>query len=178
MRFANTTIMDKDTCRDFEALNWSINAGVFRILLLAVGAFSIFWSVFQVVNKGWIDLFSVVGIFVMGLIALFLGQWGYLLRVKRYTKIQQELWGADTLKKDVLFFEDVFVQTSKLGELTFDYSQVTKLVANKRSIVIRLGHSALLLKRDGFSVGTEAEFIAFMQQKIKDNKRNAKNKPR
>lgn len=176
MRFANETVMDKDTCRDFLSLTWSRNAGPVRVLLLATAMFSIFWSGFQLYNYGPGQWKYALGIFILGAVALFLGQWGYLLRLGQYTKAQQTQWKHPTLKKEVFFYEQEFIQRSELGELHFRTCQIDKLLANKRCFVICMGPHALLLKRDGFRHGAQEDFIKYICAIIAQNKKDKKQK--
>ncbi len=169
--FKNKTLMDKHTCREFQALTWSKNAGIFRWVLLGIGGISILYGVLQLVFEGPAAIGYAIGFFLMGCAAVFLGQWGYLFKVGQYTKRQQKLWGGPTLEKEVDFCDDVFVQQSKLGKLRFAYHDVTGLREGKTTVVILIGRGAMLVKKDGFADGTGEEFKTFMRGKIKNKKR-------
>ena len=52
--------------------------------------------------------------------------------------------------------------------LEFEYSQVSKIVQTQNFIVLKLGkQSAILVYKNGFTEGSENEFIKFIEEKIK-----------
>lgn len=64
------------------------------------------------------------------------------------------------------FTEEGFSSTEKSGEHHFAYSAVTALVQTDTQIVLFFDlKQGLLLDKNGFVQGTEAEFITFIQEK-------------
>lgn len=164
--FTNFTVMDRETCREFLALTWGKNAGVMRIVLAAVGAFSIGYGLWQFLARRS-DFGYFAGMALMGLVALFLGMLGYLLRLPGYIRRQQKQWGGDTLEKRVEFYPERFVQHSRLGMLDFAYKDVTRVRTGRKTVLILMGSGALLMRKDGFGKNDWREFLRFLEGKVK-----------
>ncbi|MGD9559188.1 MAG: hypothetical protein AB7V55_01095 [Oscillospiraceae bacterium] len=167
-KLTNHTVMDKKSCHAFLALAWPKNAGPMRWLMLAVAVFAAGYGVFQLVAFGTGQLGYVLAFFVLAGLAVFIGFWGWRLRAGRYTKEQQAAWGGATLEKTVRFYEEGFVQSSRLAELSFGYEQVDTLRGSGQWLLIGMGGSALLLGRGGF-VEDSGDFLAFMLEKCPEN---------
>lgn len=166
-QFVNHTKMDKATCRSFLALSWPRNAGTLRIVMLATAIFAIVYGVLQLVVSGLVGWTYAAGMALMGAAALFLAQYGYLLRLNQYVVAQQKAWGSPTLDKEVLFYENFFVQKTRLGEIQFSYKKLTKINQNKTAMLLWMNKEALLLNKNGFIRGNPDEFRGFIRDKIK-----------
>ncbi|MFV0414603.1 MAG: YcxB family protein, partial [Oscillospiraceae bacterium] len=101
----------------------------------------------------------------MALLAAFVATWGYLLRAPANYRQQRKLWGADSLEKEVAFYESHIQQVSPLGRLSFRYEDIGRVVQNKTVLVMVINNAALLIQKDGFTKGAAPEFEAFLRQK-------------
>lgn len=165
--FINATRMDPTACRDFLALAWHKNAGFLRVVLLVMGGLAIGYGGLQFIWQGGRPAYG-IAMLLMGASAIFLGQWGWLLRLGRYTAAQQQLWKGETLEKTVSFYPQRFTQKSHLGSLSFNYGQITGIRSNKRSLLIEMGNNALLIKKEGFGSQEMAQnFVKFIYKEIK-----------
>lgn len=171
-KFINHTVMDKKTCKDFFALTWPKNAGKMRYVLVGFGALSVLYGFVQVILFGLGGVGSLISFSILGGVGLYLGQWGYKLKLGEYVKKQQMAWGAPTFEKDVTFYEDGLKQEYPQGVVEFKYSQLTHMLHNKNSIVFCFGKDALLVKKDSFTKGTAEECLAFVEKKMKQAKEN------
>ena len=163
--YINHTVMDKKTCKDFLALTWSKNAGILRWVLIAVGVASIAFGLWQVITLGLAGLGMLIGMLIMGGVALFLGLWGWKMQSRRYIMQQTAQWGDDSLEKDVYFYDDGFDQESRLGELSFDYPDVVRVLQNKRTVLFQLEKGALLISKAGFKPEELEPFLTFIAEK-------------
>lgn len=163
--FVNNTRMDAASCREFLALTWSRNAGFVRIILIIVAVLAGVYGVVQLfLGEPALILYAVL-MFVMAALAIFLASFGYLFRLKRYTKEQFRLWGGPALDKEVRFYEDYFVQESD-GQMRFLYTQVTKVKFGRKGVLLFFGDSALIMDRWGFGSAEKAqEFKDFIRRK-------------
>ncbi len=168
--YINHTVMDKRTCKDFLALTWGKNAGVLRWVLLAVGAASILYGLWQVITMGLPGLIFLIGMSIMGGVALFLGLWGWKMQSRRYIRQQTAQWGDDSLEKDVYFYDDGFDQDSRLSELSFDYPDVVRVLQNKRTVLFQMEKGALLIAKAGFKPEELEPFLAFIAEKCPPRK--------
>lgn len=172
--FTNHTLLDKTTCRHFLAMAWPKNAGPARWVLLAAGLAALVYGAVVAAGGNWA---YAAAMFLSGLLALFVGGWGWLVRLGRYTQAQQRAWGGPTLQKTVRFYPDCFVQHSALGQLSFEYVAVTRVKRRGNMLLLWMGPSALLLAADGFgSEEANAAFPAFMQGKRDEQRRQKKPK--
>lgn len=165
--YHNKTCMDARACREFLALTWGKNVGVFRVILVVVAVFAVAYGILQLVlGQGGLLVYALL-LFLMADVAIFLAFFGYLMRVGRYLREQQKLWGGDTLDKEVWFYEEYFLQKTRLGELRFLYPQLTKVSCNRRGVVLFFGSQALYMDRQGFGEeGQGASFRTFIRGKI------------
>lgn len=70
-------------------------------------------------------------------------------------------------KTSVEFDNNIKMNEGKV-HLEFEYSQVSKIVQTQNFIVLKLGkQSAILVYKNGFTEGSENEFIKFIEEKIK-----------
>ncbi|MDL2324111.1 YcxB family protein [Ruminococcaceae bacterium OttesenSCG-928-A16] len=168
-KFTNTTTMSEQTTKEMMAVTWGKNAGFLRILLFAVAGFAVVYAGMQLYTMGAAGLGYAGGMLLLGAAAGFVGGWGYLLKSKSSYKQQKALWGADTLEKQVDFYEDKITQHSKLGELTFAYTDITAMLQGKTIVVLMVGQAALLLQVNGFKKADYQEFLAFIKTKINKN---------
>ena len=166
-KFHNKTTMDKKTCKDFLSLTWPQNAGMLRYVLLGAAVASFGYAIFQLFILGPAAIGYAIGLFLMGGVALFMGQFGYYTRLGMYTKRQQQAWGAEQFEKEVNFYDDKMEQIYNNRSLSFKYKKITKLLQNKNSIVFCFGQEALLVQKKGFEGATAEECIAFIKSKIK-----------
>ena len=77
------------------------------------------------------------------------------------------------IKSTMMYRHDDYVDGIELVNegkvhLEFEYSQVSKIVQTQNFIVLKLGkQSAILVYKNGFTEGSENEFIKFIEEKIK-----------
>ena len=166
-KFHNKTTMDKKTCKDFLSLTWPQNAGMLRYVLLGAAVASFGYAVFQLFILGLAAVGYAIGLFLMGGVALFMGQFGYYTRLGMYTKRQQQAWGAEQFEKEVNFYDTSMEQVYQGRSLAFTYDKITKILQNKNCIVFCFGQEALLVKRQGFKDGEDEKCINFINEKIK-----------
>ena len=70
-------------------------------------------------------------------------------------------------KTSVEFDNNIKMNEGKV-HLEFEYSQVSKIVQTPNFIVLKLGkQSAILVCKNGFTEGSENEFMKFIEEKIK-----------
>lgn len=170
--FTNRTLMDAAACRQFLALTWSRGNGLMRVVMVAVAALAAVYGAFQLLAGREFLVYALL-LFAVAALALFLAFFGYLLRVRRYVRRQQELWGGPTLEKDIYFYEDYFLQKTRLGQQRFMYHQVTAVRFGRRSAVLLFGNQGLQLDPQGFGDGEKsAEFRRFIAEKTRQNKSN------
>lgn len=160
--FTNHTTLDGATCRDFLALSWPRNAGATRWVLAGVAVVAAGWGAGQLWLEGLPALPYAAALFFMAAAALFLAFWGWVLRIKKYTAAQRRAWGAPTLDKTVYFYDGYFEQQSALGTLRFSYGRISRVRKNRRCLLLDMGSSAMLLRRDGLEPADEAALLAFV----------------
>ena len=163
--YINHTEMNAKTCREMMALTWSKNSGAMRIFLFAIGGFAIAYSVWLVIQQG-IAVAAMVSLMVLlGLFAIFVGLWGYILRMPKSLKDQQKLWGGPTLAKTVRFLPYTFEQESPLGTLKFSYDEISKVMEGKTTVILLVKGAALQMEKAGFGDKSYADFLGFIAQK-------------
>lgn len=172
--YVNETTMDKSTCRDFMSLTWPQNGGWLRKVMWGVAALAVVYAGALIWQYGTGDLLYVVALLLMAAAAVFLAQWGWLLRLGRYTRGQQAAWGGATLEKTLTFEKSGITQESRLGTLHFSYEALTALSLGTQVLILWMGNQVILLSRSGFTTGSETDFIAFAQAILKQNKRRRK----
>lgn len=163
--FTNHTTMDKSSCRAFLALAWNKNGGALRIMMMVVAVFAAGYGVFQLVAFGATMLPFGIAMILMGAVAAFISLWGYLLRLGRYTRTQQEAWGGATLEKSLYFMDDGFVQVTRLGQLDMHYNEIDSLRQGQGALLIGMGDGAVLLHINGFGEASYGDFLRFLMGK-------------
>ncbi len=166
-KFTNKTVMDKKTCRDFLSLTWPQNAGVLRYVLLGAAAASFGYAIFQLAVLGPAAIGYAIGLFLMGGVAFFMGQFGYYTRLGTYTKRQQQAWGAEKFEKEVNFYDTAMEQVYQGRSLSFTYDKITKILHNKNCIVFCFGKEALLVQKHGFEANNAENCIQYIKGKMK-----------
>jgi hypothetical protein len=146
-------------------MTWGKNAGVLRWVLVGLAFFATLWGGVRLTLDGANVVLYAAAMFFLAAVSLFLGVWGWVLRIPKYTAAQKRLWGAPSLEKTIVFYDDHFEQVSRLGTLRFSYERVTQVKTHGRSLLLLMGQNAMLMQRDGFDKTDEAAFLAFLAKK-------------
>ncbi|MBO4848901.1 MAG: YcxB family protein [Clostridia bacterium] len=161
--FENRYFLTMDDLREFT---WRAGNHL-TFSVIAIGALIIaLYSAVMSRNKDMIPIAILAVLFSAYVIALF------PLRVKRVWQRVCERSHGSPVETITTFTEEnaVIVSNGDEQRTTVDYSSIKKTITTKNLIIIvtraRLGY---MLRRDGFTVGTEEEFMSFIGGKIAAN---------
>ena len=91
----------------------------------------------------------------------------YTMNRKLIVEYVFKIFGTKTIIRGIFIFILGLLMYLKV-HLEFEYSQVSKIVQTQNFIVLKLGkQSAILVYKNGFTEGSENEFIKFIEEKIK-----------
>lgn len=170
--YTNTTILDKKTCRKYLSMTWPYYAGAIQWMLIGLAAFTFAYGLWRLFTEKNEAVFYAAALFFIAAVALFLAFWGWALRVKRYTAAQEKSWGGPSSERIVRFYDDHFEQESNRGTLQFKYDRITSVKKNSSMLLITMDLSYIIMRRDGFGVEGDADFIRFLERKCGENKIN------
>lgn len=165
--YTNHTTMDKKTCKSFLSMTWPRYAGAIRWVLLGLAVFALAYGLWRLFTEKSDAAMYVTAMLLIAAVALFLALWGWVLRIKRYTTAQQKSWGAPSSEKTVRFYDDCFEQENGHGVLRFDYGRVTSVKKTRDMLLLMIGPSSVLMRRDGFELEDDADFLMFLENRCR-----------
>lgn len=88
-----------------------------------------------------------------------------IITIKQLEETGKRLNNGNLEKTNVKFSDNIVMNEGKV-HLEFEYSQILKIVDTKNFIVLKTSEqSAILVFKNGFLIGNEAEFLKFIKEK-------------
>lgn len=153
--FENQYTMNKSWY--FEYVSLVLFKGPLLVCLLFV-----FFSILFMFLKG--QIFDILIFFI--LFVLFFSYFLLTKTVKSLIEVSKRL-NNGVIKKTVVHFGEHIEMDEGIAHLEFQYSQIKDVVKTKNFIVLKLScDSAILVLKNGFTRGSEKDFLEFIQTRI------------
>jgi hypothetical protein len=162
--FENKLVLTKEVYFQFINRALRLTLRLFLFVGLALLAFSLI-SMILTTPSG-----IFIGLIVFGAILIFLALSNARLSANRIYKQQLAVHGHEP-ENSVLFSDIIRGIGANKAESIYQYSQIAKIYETRDLIILMMSKSvALLLKKDGFTIGSYEGFKTFIKEKCPDIK--------